>query len=232
MSGNLPPFSDLDGRPGSPDFLTGAVPPRRDAGLDEPSRQDEQVVAALAALGPNDALEAMVAGQAVVALHNGSACFHAATAFEFVSKEAAALRREGLAHQRVMLSAARLLARLQRRSDAPKPAAAQSQQDEVPEHSRFVGPLPPEFERPVQHETVGADGRIVPPPRYDMPLECLPLHLQEVYAKDPSLRYLRENWPNYRGWENMTQEERLKMFGYKHSETAKRRMAEREGKPD
>jgi len=211
--------------------VTDAVPPRRGAGLDEQFESGTQALAEMEALEPHDALETMVAGQAVIAMRNGFACFHEATQSEFASKEATAMRREGLAHQRVMLSALRLLAKAQQRFAPPRPArAAKPVAEETPEEAQrrqqweFVGPLPPEFSLPFEEETVDADGKIVPPRRYHMPVECLPPITQEVYRNDPSLLYLRENWKDYKGWENMTKEERLKMFGYKHSEYAKKHL--------
>jgi hypothetical protein len=130
-----------------------------------------------------------------------------------------------------MLSAARLLAKTQERFAPPKPARAArpaaedvAQDGRDPDRWKFAKPLPPEFHEPMEEETVDENGKIVRPRRYDLPLEYLSPKLQEIYRNDPSLLYLRENWGNYKGWENMTREERLKMFGYKHSEWAKKHL--------
>ena len=58
---------------------------------------------------PQDAAEALIAGQMLIAHRGANACFRAARRYEPGSAQASRLRRDGIAQQRLLITGARLL---------------------------------------------------------------------------------------------------------------------------
>ena len=83
---------------------------------------DQAVSEQIQAFEPGDAVEALIAGQMLIAHHGSSACFRKARQHDPGSAKASRLRRDGIAQQRLLLAAARLL--LKPRRSRQKPAAA------------------------------------------------------------------------------------------------------------
>ncbi|HEY1934357.1 MAG TPA: hypothetical protein VGG99_20300 [Acetobacteraceae bacterium] len=182
------------------DTLATLTPPGEDNAEQQQSR-DQAVAEMLEAMHPGDAVQAMIASQAVALHHGAMGCYRWSMQTEAAGIGAVRLRRDAMAMTRTMIFATRELQRMQDREaaaahpagrpapgpagavpgSAPSPLAAEPQHDPAPEPAVADAAEPAGADAPVRpaHDLTRRE-------RGKIDLHATPAALRALLERDPS----------------------------------------------